>query len=145
MPPSVVHHAIDVAATPEACWRLFSDLTTWTRWFPMLHAVAGELRAGGRLTLTFAAGPVHLPVEVRIEELRPGEIVRWVGGRLGIQGDHSYSFAVHHPGTTRVTSREAFSGFGARLISGPVLARLDGEVHQSMARFKALVEAATAT
>jgi hypothetical protein len=139
-----VHHAIDVAATPDDCWRIFSDLSTWTRWFPMLQKVDGELRAGGKLTLTFAAGPARVPVEVMIEEYRRGELVRWVGGRLGVRGDHSYSFSVNNPGTTRVTSRECFSGFGARLITGPIFNKLDGETHQSMARFKALVEAAIA-
>jgi hypothetical protein len=139
-----VHHAIDVAATPDDCWRIFSDLSTWTRWFPMLQKVDGELRVGGKLTLTFAAGPARVPVEVMIEEYRRGELVRWVGGRLGVRGDHSYSFSVNNPGTTRVTSRECFSGFGARLITGPIFNKLDGETHQSMARFKALVEAAIA-
>ena len=59
-----VQHAIDVAATPDDCWRVFSDLATWTRWFPMLRGCDGELRAGGRLTLYFAAGPARLPVDV---------------------------------------------------------------------------------
>ncbi|HEY1588055.1 MAG TPA: SRPBCC family protein, partial [Polyangia bacterium] len=99
-----VHHAIDVAATPDDCWRIFSDLSTWARWFPMLHRVDGELRAGGRLKLIFAAGPAHLPVDVTIEEYKPRELVRWVGGKLGVRGDHYYSFAVNTPGTTRVTS-----------------------------------------
>jgi hypothetical protein len=139
-----VQHAIDVEATPDDCWRVFSDLSTWTRWFPMLGRVQGELRAGGRLTLHFAAGPATFPVEVKIEEYRPGELVRWVGGRLGVRGDHSYSFSVNKPGTTRVTSRECFSGIGARLITGPIFSKLDGETHQSMARFKTLVEAKNA-
>jgi hypothetical protein len=135
-----VQHAIDVAATPDDCWRVFSDLSTWTRWFPMLHAVEGELRAGGHLKLIFEAGPARMPVDVRIEEYKPREIVRWVGGRLGVRGDHAYVFSVNHPGATRVTSRECFSGLGARLIAGPLFAKLDGETHRSMERFKALVE-----
>lgn len=139
-----VHHAIDVAATPDACWRVFSDLATWPRWFPMLRAVEGELRAGGRLRLAFAAGPTSFPVEVMVEEYRAREFVRWVGGRLGVRGDHFYSFSVNNPGMTRVTSRECFSGIGARLITGPIFQKLDGETHQSMERFKALVEAAIA-
>ena len=138
-----VQHAIDVAGSPDDCWRVFSDLSTWTRWFPMLAGVGGELREGGRLTLSFHAGPARLPVDVRIEEYRPRELVRWVGGRLGVRGDHSYAFDVNNPGLTRVTSRECFSGLGARLITGPIFAKLDGETHHSMARFKALVEGKT--
>ncbi|MDB4967557.1 MAG: hypothetical protein JWN44_3246 [Myxococcales bacterium] len=136
-----VQHAIDVAATPDECWRIFSDLGTWTDWFPMLRAVSGELRHRGQLKLSFAAGPATLPVKVTIEEYSPGERIRWLGGALGVRGDHSYLFSVNNPGLTRVTSRECFSGLGARLIAGPVFAKLDGEVHRSMERFKALVEA----
>src|SRR6478609_6386898 len=109
----------------------------------MLRSVQGELRPGGRLKLSFAAGPVTLPVGVTIKEFAPGERIRWVGGALGVSGDHSYLFSVNNPGMTRVTSRECFSGLGARLITGPVFAKLDGETHHSMERFKALVEAAT--
>jgi hypothetical protein len=136
-----VQHAIDVAGTPDDCWRIFSDLATWANWFPMLRSVRGELRSGGRLVLSFGAGPAIVPVTVTIQEFVPLERVRWIGGALGVRGDHSYTFVVNNPGTTRVTSRECFSGLGSRLLAGPVFARLDGEVHDSMGRFKALVEA----
>jgi uncharacterized membrane protein len=136
-----VEHAIDVAATPDDCWRVFHDLATWPRWFPFLRGVRGELRAGGRITLLLAAGPGSLSVDCTVEEFAPGARVRWIGGKLGVTGNHSYTFATKIAGITRVTSSETFSGLGARLIVGPVLAKLDGEVHQSMERFKALVEA----
>lgn len=137
-----VQHAIDVAASPERCWQLFSDVAGWPRWFPFLRGVRGEgLAPGGRLTLLFAAGPATLPIPIEIRELAWGARVRWVGGALGVRGDHFFSFAVNNPGTTRVTSAECFSGWGARLIQGPVLTKLDGEVHRSMERFRALVEA----
>jgi hypothetical protein len=137
----IVHHAIDVAASPDDCWRVFADLGSWPAWFPFLRAVRGELRIGGRLTLSIAAGPTALPLQVTVEELVAGERVRWRGGALGVTGNHSYSFSTPAPGLTRVTSHEEFSGLGARLIAGPIFDRFDGEVHQSMARFKALVEA----
>lgn len=136
-----VQHAIDVAATPDECWRVFADLAGWPRWFPFLRGVKGELASGGRLTLLFAAGPTTLPVNVDIQELQPAAKIRWIGGAMGVRGDHSYLFSVNISGMTRVTSAECFSGLGARLIAGPLLSKLDGEVHQSMARFKQLVEA----
>jgi hypothetical protein len=137
-----VQHAIDVAATPEQCWNVFSDLASWPRWFPFLRAVQGELRAGGQLRLQFAAGPASLPLDLTVEEVAPPQRVRWTGGKLGMRGDHSYLFEGKVPGTTRVTSSETFSvGLGARLIAGAVFKKLDGEMHRSMERFKALVEA----
>jgi hypothetical protein len=135
-----VTHAIDVAATQAECWRVFADLATWPHWFPFLRGVRGELGAGRRLTLLLAAGPATLPIDIVVEEWEPGRRVRWVGGKLGVRGDHSYSFAEKALGLVRAISSETFSGLGARLITGPILAKLDGEVHRSMARYKALVE-----
>lgn len=140
-----VQHAIDVAAPLDTCWRVFADLDSWPRWFPFLRSPpAGELRAGSKLELAFGAGPATIPafpVRVMVAEVVPLQKARWTGGALGIKGDHVFEFSVNIPGLTRVTSRECFSGLGSRLIAGPLLQRLDGAVHESMARFKALVEA----
>ena len=86
-----VQHAIDVSATPDDCWRIFSDLSHVDALVP--HAARGATAScapGGKLTLYFAAGPARLPVDVRIEDYRPGELMRWIGGKLGVRGDHSY-------------------------------------------------------
>lgn len=138
----VVQHAIDIAAPADVCWQRFADLARWPRWFPFLRAVEGTLALGGQLTLRVGSGPAVLPIRVRIEELVAGERVRWVGGKMGMTGDHSYTFASKAPGLTRVTSREEIGGFASRMMAGPLLAKFDDEVHASMARLKALVEAA---
>jgi hypothetical protein len=122
---------------------------------------------GGRIEIVFHAGPVNVPVVVELEELEaakdgepslgqtprgrgasreavpsglPVYKVRWKGGRLGLSGNHSYTFSVNSPGLTRVTSHEEFSGVATRWIPRRVMDRIDGEVHRSMERFKSLVE-----
>jgi hypothetical protein len=143
----VVHHAIDVVGSPDACWKVLTDLAGWPRWFPRLKyaSVLGDerdpWRTGGRFAMVFDAG-IAVSVKVTVEELEPAARVRWVGGGLGISGDHVYTLEVKNPGTTRVTSHEEFSGIGARLINGRIKQIIDDEVHRSMARFKALVEGA---
>jgi uncharacterized protein YndB with AHSA1/START domain len=139
-----VHHAIDVAAPPEECWRVLADLAGWPRWFPLLqraHSHAG-LQLGGDLTLDFRVNRVPVSVRAVVHELEPGERVRWIGGGFGIRGNHAFTLAVRAPGLTRVTSHEEFSGWGTRLLTAGILARLDDEVHRSLGRFKAVVEAA---
>src|SRR5262245_23615053 len=112
MPP-IVHHAIDVKASPDACWERFADLSFWPQWFPLCKNARGldgnPWRIGGRIEITFQAGPMGVPVVVELAELEPGKVVRWVGGRLGMSGNHSYTFGVNSPGLTRVTSHEEFS------------------------------------
>lgn len=143
---TIVHHAIDVAAAPDRCWRVLSDLTTWSRWFPMARYAAVEgadpdpWRIGGRFQIVLDFGPVNVVVKTRVEECAAPGRVRWVGRGWGITGDHAYLLESKHPGLTRVTSHEEFSGPGSRLISGRIKARIDDEVHRSMERFKALVE-----
>jgi hypothetical protein len=140
----IVHHAIDVKAAPDACWRAFSDLAAWPRWFPLCRnarSLDGDpWRLGGRIEIVFHAGPVGVPVVVEVRELEPAKVIRWQGGRMGLSGNHSYTFAVNSPGLTRVTSHEEFSGLAARWIPRKIIDRLDGEVHRSMERFKSLVE-----
>ena len=140
----IVHHAIDVKAAPETCWQRFVDLATWPEWFPMCKGARSltdhPWRLGGRIEIMFHAGPMAVPIAVEVEELTPGKLVRWRGGKLGLSGNHSYTFSVNSPGLTRVTSHEEFSGVTARWIPRKVIDRIDGEVHRSMERFKSLVE-----
>lgn len=146
MPGPVCHHAIDIAATPEQCWRVLTDLSTWPRWFPRLKyasvvgAAPDPWRVGGQFEIVFDFG-ISVSVKPVVQELERAKRVRWIGRGWGIEGDHAYTLETKAPGMTRVTSHEEFSGFGARLITGGVQARLDDEVHRSMAKLKALVEA----
>lgn len=142
----VVHHAIDVAASPEACWAVLSDLGGWARWFPRARyaaALDGEStpwRVGGRFEILFDFG-IAVSVKPEVREVELARKVRWVGRGFGVQGNHAYTFESRAPGVTRVTSHEEFSGVGARLITRKVFELLDVEVHRSMERFKAIVEA----
>jgi hypothetical protein len=145
---TVLHHAIDVAATAEACWKTFADLRTWPRWFPRLkHAAvvgtdADPWRLGCRFDIVFDFGPVTVPVRCEVKEAVRGERVRWMGRGFGITGDHSYSFASHHPGLTRVTSHEELTGVGTLVITRGIRQRIDREAHDSMARLKGAIESA---
>jgi hypothetical protein len=140
-----VRHAIDVAASPEACWKVLTDFNTWPRWFPRAKyaAVLGSdvdpWRVGGRFEIVFDFG-LSVSVKPTVEEIQRARHVRWVGKGWGITGDHAYTIETHAGGLTRVTSSESFSGLGARLMTRAILDRLDGEVHRSMSRFKEIVE-----
>jgi hypothetical protein len=141
----VVHHAIDVDATPETCWRVFVDLATWPSWFPLLKHARGldgadPWRVGGRLELTFDTGKLAVPIRAVIEELQPAQLARWRGSAFGMTGNHWYRFEATRPGLTRVTTHEDLTGLAARLLPRALLDWVDEEVHRSMGRFKTLVE-----
>jgi hypothetical protein len=146
--PPVVRHAIDVAASPDDCWKVLANLGTWPNWFPrlkyasMLDGESDPWRVGGRFEMVFDFGvQVSVkPVVEEVERARPWYKVRWTGKGWGLTGVHAYTLESHAPGLTRVTSHEEFSGVGSRLLTGRLLERMDSEVHRSMERFKALVE-----
>jgi uncharacterized protein YndB with AHSA1/START domain len=137
----VVEHAVDVAAPPDACYRVFADLEAWPRWFPYLARAVGELRAGGKLHLTFAAGDKPIPLTLAVEEVERGAFVRWTGGAYGLRGRHTHSFADNASGGTRVAWREEITGLASRLLTAGALAKIEGEVATAMDKLKALVEA----
>jgi hypothetical protein len=141
---TAIRHAIDVAASSEKCWQALVDLATWPAWFPFLRSVRADgdpFHVGGRFKMTLAVAPLmRVQVGCTVEEVDAPRKVRWVGGGFGVHGNHSYSLESRAPGFTRVTSHEDFSGVAARLLTGPIWSRLDGEVHRSMERFKTLVE-----
>jgi hypothetical protein len=146
----LVHHAIEVAATPDACWRVLSDFSTWPRWFPRARWAASldegsAWRVGGRFQILFDFG-VDVAVKPVIEELdtvhADRKRVRWIGGGFGITGDHAYTIEAIGAGLTRVTSHEQFSGLGARFLPKAILGRLEHEAQRSLERYKAIVEGA---
>ena len=120
-------------------------MTSWPRWFPRCkHASAidgAPFTVGCRFEIRFDF-PIPVSVKCVVDEIDLGKRARWIGSGFGIRGDHSYTLEAVGGGLTRVTSREAFSGPGALLITRAIRERLDGEVARSLDRFKALVEAA---
>ena len=147
IPHAPIHHAIDIHASPAAVWRVFTDLTSWPRWFP--EALSARSLAeptwqrGGTLEVEMAVPVLRsLTLHLRIEEVEAERKVRWIGKAWGVSGDHSYIFEDRGQ-WTRVTSHEKFAGLVTllpRVAGAKVRERVDGLAHASMARLKALVE-----
>lgn len=172
--PHVVHHAIDVNATPAQVWQCFRDLSTWARWFPYAVGAHAEPPAGssdggagsssngsskpgeddslpwpwqpGGVIVVELEVPVRgrMPLRLEMIDVEPARRVRWRGGAYGIHAEHTYRFDDHQR-WTRVTSHEEFSaGLLAGLAMRAVRSRVDDVTHQSLARLRAVVEQALA-
>jgi uncharacterized protein YndB with AHSA1/START domain len=143
--PNVIHHAIDVDATPEQAWRVFTDLTTWPRWFP--NAVSARalrpdpFRPGGAIEVSLSVPVVgSLTLRLDVEEADPPRLVRWVGKAWGVRGDHRYTFEDRGK-WTRVTSHERFGGPLSTLANRLAPGRIDDMAHETIARLKQVIEA----
>ena len=148
--PQIVHHAIDIAASPDAIWAVFADLSTWPRWFPRTRAARSQgdpFRPGGRIDVELEV-PVagRIPLRLDVKEVTPARRVLWHGAAYGIAGEHSYAFDDRGK-WTRVTSHEELraagiaKSFAIRLARG----RLDVEVHESLGKLRDLVEQSART
>jgi uncharacterized protein YndB with AHSA1/START domain len=143
-----IHHAIDIDADSAQVWRVFTDLSTWPRWFP--NAVGARalredpFRRGGAVEVDLELPVVgSIVLRLDVEEADPQHKVRWIGKAWGVRGDHSYTFEDRRQGAkawTRVTSHELFDGPLSILATGLARDKIDRLAHEALAHFKTVVE-----
>jgi hypothetical protein len=111
--------SIETAASPDAIWRLWSDVAGWPEWNADIEhiEISGPFAAGSTITMT----PIGQdPIELRIAEAREPDlfvddaelgdvVVRTIHRVEGLQGDRS-----------RVVYRMEISGEAADTV-GPEL------------------------
>ncbi len=141
-----IRQAVEIAASPEACWRAFRRRAEWPRWFPLLESLEGppgdvELVVGDELHLRLVFHGRGATVRVHVAEVEPGRRVRWLGRGFGVTGDHAFSVEPA-AGGARFVSDETFSGLPVRLLPRRLFDALEREAAAGLARFAALVTAA---
>ena len=135
--------SVEVLASAEVCWRSFSELADWPRWFASLTAVErtmqGPFVVGELLVLGLAFRGHGSRVTVRVASVVDGHEVRWVGSSFGVRGDHAFRVDPMDATRARFTSDETFTGFPTRLIPRRIFAELEAEVAAGLQRFARLV------
>lgn len=103
---------IQVHASLERVWEIFSDFKKYEEWNPFLIEVRGTLNEGESLKIKvrLSNGNVRL-AEPRVEKVVPGKEVCFLttNGFL-FSGRHYFIFEPLSPVETRVTQGEIFSG-----------------------------------
>ncbi|MFF9852668.1 SRPBCC family protein [Streptomyces litmocidini] len=66
-------HSVETTVTPEAIWRLWSDVENWGTWNAEIEKIEidGPFGKGARITMT---PPGDDPVELRVTEVVEGEL-----------------------------------------------------------------------
>lgn len=120
-----IEHSVQVAAPPEAIWRLLVDPNSWRFWWPNLRAVESAdrkpLREGSTLELALQMGLLPVTLRPRVEIAQAPKTLHWVTRRLGVSGRHAFYLEPRRNGTS-VLRREVLSGPGLPLFR---LLRLD--------------------
>ncbi len=104
-----IHTAIEIAATPERVWREITSLDEWVQWNPFMTHASGTVAPGERIRVFVA--PVTY--KVRVSEVVPNRIFRWVGKRAVqgfIDGEHAFVIMPLEGGRLRLEHTEQFAG-----------------------------------
>ncbi|APR74727.1 Hypothetical protein A7982_00073 [Minicystis rosea] len=118
--------SIDLSVSPEIAFDALADHAGWAAWMPRTFVPVGPthgtLRAGDRILVRIAHGPMPTPIVVSVVD-RAREIT-WRGGPRGVlAAEHRFLFEPNGAGGTRVRSVERWDGALAPLVR-PILKRL---------------------
>lgn len=88
---------ISIAAPPERVWAVLTNFTAYPAWSPFVRSITGELRTGGRITVSMSPdGEKEFRFRPVLRVVAPGRELRWLG-RLGVpflfDGEHRFVLA----------------------------------------------------
>ena len=114
--------SIDIAAPPEAVWKVLMDWSRYPDWNPTLRTIAGQARKGGKITVSIASPVGTLPIDAVVTRLATNSGITW-HSKLRVAGlfdrDHIIELSPDPVGT-RLTQTQTFAGIlapGASVVA----------------------------
>lgn len=108
--------SIDIAAPPEAVWKVLLDWSRYPDWNPTIRSITGQARRGGKITVSIASPVGTLPIDAVVTRLATNSGITW-HSKLRVDGlfdrDHIIELSPDPVGT-RFTQTQTFSGLLAR-------------------------------
>ena len=141
--PVATRREITVAASPEVVWATLTGFERWPAWNPDVAWVRPDGPVAPGMTFRWKSGPGTIHSTIR--ELDPERHLLLVGGTMGIAARHDWRLEPGPDGSTTVCTEEAWSGALARLLHGPLQARLDHRIDERLAHLRAEVERVAAS
>jgi len=74
----MVYDQIDIKATPERVWKVFTDFSSFPSWNPFIRQMKGELVPGRKLQITLRLGRSMLRFRPRVTVVKPTREIRWL-------------------------------------------------------------------
>jgi hypothetical protein len=105
---------IDIAASRDRVWDVFTDFAAYPRWNPFIREIRGELRPGSRLQVSLAPpGRRAITLRPKVLVVTPGRELRWIGHLLvpGIfDGEHHFLIEGGDDAGVTFVQEEIFKG-----------------------------------
>jgi hypothetical protein len=74
----MVHDQIDIEASPERVWQVFTDFGSFPSWNPFIRKMKGELVPGRKLHITLRLGKRLMRFRPRVTVVKPAREIRWL-------------------------------------------------------------------
>lgn len=130
--------SIDIAAPPEAVWKVLMDWSRYPDWNPTLRSIAGQARKGGKITVSIASPVGTLPIDAVVTRLATNSGITW-HSKLRLSGlfdrDHIIELSPDPVGS-RLTQTQTFAGIlapGASVVA-------TGTVRDGLAKMNAALK-----
>ena len=106
--PLVARKEIFIQASPEAVWKIQTDIGAWKEWQPDISKsqIDGALATGSVFTWTSGG----FSVTSMLQEVVSRQRIAWTGKALGSQARHIWIFKPQNGGTL-VTTEESMEGW----------------------------------
>ena len=121
LPVKTIEHVTDIAASPEAVWRVLRDVERYPEWNPLLRIERFPERVGERMAVTVKAGKRESRFKPTVLELEPERALVWKGRLLvpGLfDGVHELRVEPGEGGGSRFVHRETVRGMLVPLVGG---------------------------
>jgi uncharacterized protein YndB with AHSA1/START domain len=113
--PIRVSSTIDISATSQLVWEVFTDIHRWNQWNPLIIGVTsisgGNIWApGGAFAMRYKTEftPIQATTHSFVQQVLPGRRVVLTGNLLGSRGTMTYDFRPFGPKTI-VSATEVFA------------------------------------
>lgn len=120
-----IETTIEINGTPEAVWRVLTNMEAHASWDPFITSMQGDLKVGKKINVTIAPpnqdGMNFTPTLLNVNK---DQELRWRGNILGMDflfaGEHYFVLTKNTDATTTLTHGEHFSGIMLPLIWGSI-------------------------
>jgi hypothetical protein len=111
--PLIARQEIFIQATPQAVWKIHTDINSWSQWQP---GIASSKIDGPLIARTeFQWKPGGMTINSTIDVVEPNERIGWTGTAIGTQAMHIWTLKPHQDGTL-LTTEESMDGWLTRVL-----------------------------
>lgn len=141
-----VSNSIEINATPQLVWEVFTDIYNWSEWNPVIKGVhqisgGGLWVPGGTFVQKYKGDflPEEMTITSVVREVFPPRKITWIGEVLGSNGITRYEF-IPFGAKTLVTVTEEFAETQSNQLNVAIHRATENILRLSLAGLKRYIE-----